>query len=185
MQKDHGSSAPSTPASGGVRHRRRSNEFPVEMSRTNGNHLLANDHNKYRSMWIHACSSLWMLGGFVMIHYLGHLYVSAMVVIIQIFMARELFNLLRKAHEDKRLPGFRILNWHFYFIAMLFVYGHILSHRLVKYTCKCLWSFSVADMSKEDIKPPYFGGAANSTYEVRAGIAGENAWNKLKFSQCT
>ncbi|KAE8734934.1 Phosphatidate cytidylyltransferase 1 [Hibiscus syriacus] len=54
-----------------------------------------------------------------------------MVVIIQIFMARELFNLLRKALEDKCLPGFRLLNWHFYFTAMLFVYGRILSHRLV------------------------------------------------------
>ncbi|KAL1155543.1 hypothetical protein V6Z11_A08G032100 [Gossypium hirsutum] len=38
---------------------------------------------------------------------------------------------MRRAHEDKRLPGFRILNWHFYFTAMLFVYGRILSHQLV------------------------------------------------------
>lgn len=131
MQKDHGSSAPSTPTSGRVRHRRRSNEFAVEMSRTNGNHLLVNDHNKYRSMWVRACSSLWMLGGFLLILYLGHLYIWAMVVIIQIFMASELFSLLRRAHEDKRLPGFRILNWHFFFTAMLFVYGRILSLRLV------------------------------------------------------
>ncbi|OMO83606.1 Phosphatidate cytidylyltransferase [Corchorus capsularis] len=132
MQKDHGNSAPSTPTSGRVRHRRRSNEFPVEMSRPNGNHLLlVDDHNKYRSMWVRACSSLWMLAGFLLILYFGHLYISAMVVIIQIFMARELFNLLRRAHEDKRLPGFRILNWYFYFTAMLFVYGRILSHRLV------------------------------------------------------
>ncbi|XVF70746.1 hypothetical protein PTKIN_Ptkin11bG0187600 [Pterospermum kingtungense] len=131
MQKDHGSSAPSTPTSGRVRHRRRSNEFAVEMSRTNGNHLLVNDQSKYRSMWIRACSSLWMLGGFLLILYLGHLYIWAMVVIIQIFMARELFSLLRRAHEDKRLPGFRILNWHFFFTAMLFVYGRILSLRLV------------------------------------------------------
>ncbi|KAE8673562.1 Phosphatidate cytidylyltransferase 1 [Hibiscus syriacus] len=45
--------------------------------------------------------------------------------------SNELFSLLRRAHEDKRLPGFRILNWHFYFTAMLFVYGRILSHQLV------------------------------------------------------
>ncbi|TYI13047.1 hypothetical protein ES332_A08G031500v1 [Gossypium tomentosum] len=131
MQKDHGSSAPSTPTSARLRHRRRSNEFNFEMSKTNGNHLLINDHDKYKSMWIRACSSLWMLGGFLLIIYLGHLYILAMVVVIQIFMASELFNLLRRAHEDKRLPGFRILNWHFYFTAMLFVYGRILSHQLV------------------------------------------------------
>ncbi|KAB2044401.1 hypothetical protein ES319_D01G087200v1 [Gossypium barbadense] len=129
MQKDN--SAPSTPTSARARHRRRSNEFPADESKTNGHLLLVNDHNKYRSMWIRACSSLWMLGFFLLVIYLGHLYVLAMVVIIQIFMARELFNLLRKAHEDKHLPGFRLLNWHFYFTAMLFVYGRILSHRLV------------------------------------------------------
>ncbi|KAK8635395.1 hypothetical protein V6N13_004133 [Hibiscus sabdariffa] len=139
MQKEHGSApttptsarGPTTPTSGRVRHRRRSNEFNFEISKTNGDHLLINDHNKYRSMWIRACSSMWMLGGFLLIVYLGHLYILAMVVVIQIFMASELFNLLRRAHEDKRLPGFRILNWHFYFTAMLFVYGRILSHQLV------------------------------------------------------
>lgn len=120
--------------------------------------------------------------------YMGHLYIWAMVVVIQIFMAKELFNLLRRATEDRRLPGFRLLNWcetlfldgllslcaillligslvlvgffrrcafvlglkgcdgvvvfpcfcnilqcfrHFFFTAMLFVYGRILSQRLV------------------------------------------------------
>ncbi|XP_057960722.1 phosphatidate cytidylyltransferase 1 isoform X2 [Malania oleifera] len=72
-----------------------------------------------------------MIGGFAFIIYMGHLYIWAMVVVIQIFMARELFSLLRKAHEDSHLPGFRLLNWHFFFTAMLFVYGRILSQRLV------------------------------------------------------
>jgi phosphatidate cytidylyltransferase len=61
---------------------------------------------------------------------MGHLSITAMVVVIQIFMARELFSLLRKTHEDRQLPGFRQLNWHFFFTAMLFVYGRILSQRL-------------------------------------------------------
>lgn len=82
-------------------------------------------------MLIRAYSSVWMIGGFALIIYLGHLCITAMVVVIQIFMAKELFNLLRKAHEDRHLPGFRLLNWHFFFTAMLFVYGRILSQRLV------------------------------------------------------
>lgn len=52
-----------------------------------------------------------MIGGFAFVIYMGHLYIWAMIVVIQIFMAKELFNLLRKAHEDKQLPGFRLLNW--------------------------------------------------------------------------
>lgn len=104
------------------------------MNRTNVSrvsNLLLGDKNKYRSMWIRTCSSLWMLGGVMFIIYMGHLYIWAMVVVIQIVMARELFFLLRRAHEERRLPGFRLLNWHFFFTAMLFVYGRILQQQLV------------------------------------------------------
>ncbi|KAE8655734.1 Phosphatidate cytidylyltransferase 1 [Hibiscus syriacus] len=82
-------------------------------------------------MWIRTYSTVWMIGGFALIVYMGHLYITAMVVVIQIFMARELFNLLRKAHEDRHLPGFRLLNLHFFFTAMLFVYGRLLNQPLV------------------------------------------------------
>ncbi|GFZ03299.1 cytidinediphosphate diacylglycerol synthase 2 [Actinidia rufa] len=129
MQKDHGN-APAT-STGRLRHRRRSNEVPSEIVKENGSHLLVNDQNKYRSMLTRIYSSIWMIGGFVLIIYMGHLYIWGMVVVIQIFMARELFNLLRKAHEDSHLPGFRLLNWHFFFTAVLFVYGRFLNQRLV------------------------------------------------------
>lgn len=86
-------------------------QVPPEVVKANGNHLLVNDRSKYKSMLIRAYSSVWMIGGFAFIIYMGHLYIWAMVVVIQIFMAKELFNLLRRAHEDRRLPGFRLLNW--------------------------------------------------------------------------
>ncbi|KAL3812518.1 hypothetical protein ACJIZ3_013786 [Penstemon smallii] len=128
MQKDTGSGGPSTPR---LRRRKGSNEVPPELDKANGGRLLVNDRNKYKSMLIRAYSSVWMIGGFALIIYMGHLYIWAMVVVIQIFMAKELFILLRKSHEDKHLPGFKHLNWHFFFTAMLFVYGRILSQRLV------------------------------------------------------
>uniref|UniRef100_A0A7C8ZT41 Phosphatidate cytidylyltransferase n=1 Tax=Opuntia streptacantha TaxID=393608 RepID=A0A7C8ZT41_OPUST len=127
MHKE-GGSAPSTPK---VRRRKHPNEIPSETTKTNGDHLLVDDNSKYKSMWIRTYSTLWMIAGFVFIIYMGHLYICAMVVVIQILMARELFNLLRKVREDQHLPGFRLLNWHFFFTAMLFVYGRILSQRLV------------------------------------------------------
>ncbi|XP_050368190.1 phosphatidate cytidylyltransferase 2 isoform X1 [Argentina anserina] len=132
MQRDNTAGNPSTPRSPRLRHRRRSAEQLIpDASNTNGGHLLVDDNNKYKTMWIRAYSTVWMIGGFALIIYMGHLAITAMVVVIQIFMAKELFNLLRKAHEDKCLPGFRLLNWHFFFTAMLFVYGRILSQRLV------------------------------------------------------
>ncbi|KAL5563524.1 hypothetical protein UlMin_033271 [Ulmus minor] len=130
MQRDGNNGAPSTP-SGRIRHRRRSNEAVPDVSGANGGSLLVNDSNKYKSMLVRTYSSFWMIGGFVLIIYMGHLYISAMVVVLQIYMAKELFNLLRKAHEDRRLPGFRLLNWYFFFTAMCFVYGRMLSQRLV------------------------------------------------------
>ncbi|KAL2486719.1 Phosphatidate cytidylyltransferase 1 [Abeliophyllum distichum] len=132
MQKDSGSGGPSTPSgpTGRLRRRRGSNEVPPEAIKDKGSDLLVNDRNKYKSMLIRTYSSVWMIGGFAFLIYMGHLYIWAMVVVIQIFMAKELFNLLRKAHEDRHLPGFRLLNWHFFFTAMLFVYGRILNQRL-------------------------------------------------------
>lgn len=133
MQKDSGSGSPSTTSGPTVRLRRRrgSNESPSGVNVANGGHLLVSDRNKYKSMLIRIYSSVWMIGGFALIIYMGHLYIWAMIVVIQIFMAKELFNLLRKAHEDKSLPGFRLLNWQFFFTAMLFVYGRFLNQRLV------------------------------------------------------
>ncbi|XP_021763486.1 phosphatidate cytidylyltransferase 1-like [Chenopodium quinoa] len=114
-----------------IRRRKQSNEIPAELTKPNGGNLLANDRNKYKSMWIRTHSTLWMIGAFVLTIYLGHLYICSMVILIQILMAKELFNLLRKVREDRDLPGFRLLNWHFFFTAMLFVYGRFLSQRLV------------------------------------------------------
>ncbi|KAA3489020.1 phosphatidate cytidylyltransferase 1-like [Gossypium australe] len=124
MQKENNTTVPSA-ATPRIRHRKRSNEVIPEPSKANGGNLLVNDRNKYKSMWIRTHSTVWMIGGFALIVYMGHLYITAMVVVIQIFMAKELFNLLRKAHEDRHLPG------HFFFTAMFFVYGRLLSQPLV------------------------------------------------------
>lgn len=113
-----------------ARHRRKSTEAFPDVMKVNGGDLLVNDQNKYKSMWIRTYSSVWMLMGFILVVYLGHLYLWGMIVVIQILMASELFNLLRRAHEDRRLPGFRLLNWHFFFTAMLYVYGRILSNQI-------------------------------------------------------
>ncbi|KAK8952927.1 Phosphatidate cytidylyltransferase [Platanthera guangdongensis] len=82
-------------------------------------------------MLIRTRSSIWMIGGFIFTVYLGHLFIWALVVLIQFLMANELFNLHRRANADKKLPGFRNLNWYFFCTAMLFTYGRFLSQHLV------------------------------------------------------
>ncbi|KAI7744637.1 hypothetical protein M8C21_001246 [Ambrosia artemisiifolia] len=105
--------SPKSPSTARSRHHKKSVEaFPDVMKLTaSASDLLLNDQNKYKSMWVRTYSSVWMLLCFILVVYLGHLYLWGMIVIIQILMTNELFNLLRRAHEDKRLPGFRLLNW--------------------------------------------------------------------------
>ncbi|KAJ6805289.1 putative phosphatidate cytidylyltransferase 1 [Iris pallida] len=132
MHKENSSGSPHASASPRVRHRKRcSTEVLPDPYGSNEANLLVNDNNKYRSMRIRAHSSLWMLAVFSLVVYMGHLCISALIVVIQILMARELFNLLKKAHEDTQLPGFRLLNWHFFFTVMLFAYGRFLSRHFV------------------------------------------------------
>ncbi|XP_028555539.1 phosphatidate cytidylyltransferase 1-like [Dendrobium catenatum] len=131
MHKENNIGDPSSNSTTRLRHRKRSSELPPEVPKSDGSQFLVNDPKKYKSMLIRTYSTIWMIGGFIFIIYMGHLYIWAMVVVLQIFMARELFNLLRRANEDRQLPGFRLLNWHFFFTAMLFTYGRFLSQHLV------------------------------------------------------
>ncbi|KAJ9562848.1 hypothetical protein OSB04_008008 [Centaurea solstitialis] len=156
MIKENDGNVPVT-HTGRVRRRKGSNEVPGDVDQANGTKFLAKDQNKYKSMLVRAYSTIWMIGGFIFVVYMGHLYIWAMIVIIQIFMAKELFNLLRKAHEDKQLPGFRLLNWHIFFTAMLFVYGRILSQRLVNtVTTDKFWYKLVGNLIKYHMVTCYF-----------------------------
>lgn len=76
-----------------------------------GGQLLINNQDKYKSLRIRALSSVWMIGSFCLVIYMGHLYIWAMIVGIQIVMAKELFKLAALAQREKNLPGFRLINW--------------------------------------------------------------------------
>ncbi|BBN09196.1 phosphatidate cytidylyltransferase [Marchantia polymorpha subsp. ruderalis] len=140
MQKEkwNGPSPPLSPNLHVPKHRSRKrsteeNRTSHDSAKANGDtNLLVNDQNKYKSMKTRVLSSVWMIGGFVGIVYMGHLYIWAMIVVIQLFMAQELFTLARAAQRGKNVPGFRLLNWFFFITAMVYVYGRFLSKQLVK-----------------------------------------------------
>ncbi|KAJ0765658.1 putative phosphatidate cytidylyltransferase [Helianthus annuus] len=94
--------SPRLPSAARSRHHRKSTEAFPDVVKLNATDLLLNDQNKYRSLWIRTYSSVWMLLCFILVVYLGHLY----------------------------LWGFRLLNWHFFFTAMLYVYGRILGQQI-------------------------------------------------------
>eukprot|EP00250_Pteridium_aquilinum_P001120 c11328_g1_i1 orf=222-1478(+) len=114
-----------------LRHRIRRRSSEESRNEANGDHLLVDDREKYQKFRIRTLSTLWMIGGFILIVYMGHLYIWGMIVVIQVYMARELFTLAARSQKERQLPGFRLLNWHFFFTAMVYVYGRFLSKQLV------------------------------------------------------
>eukprot|EP00249_Psilotum_nudum_P003231 c16609_g1_i3 orf=168-785(+) len=116
-----------------VRHRsrKRFGDDTKSSGGSNGEQFLVDDRNKYKRFRTRTLSTVWMIGGFLLVLYMGHLYISAMIVVIQIFMVIEIFTLARAAQREEHLPGFRLLNWHFFFTAMVYVYGKFLSKQLV------------------------------------------------------
>lgn len=78
-------------------------------------------------------STLLMIGSFLGIIYLGHVYLAAMIVGIQMVMVKELFTFSRKkaAHQEKEVPVSNLLQWYFFGVACFFVYGRFLNHNLM------------------------------------------------------
>eukprot|EP00249_Psilotum_nudum_P017820 c26505_g1_i2 orf=513-1715(+) len=131
MSKERGGGMPSG-TSTFVRHRARKRfADDAKSADVNGEQNSSQNRKKYKSFRIRTLSTIWMIAGFLFVLYMGHLYIWAMIVVLQIFMAREIFNLARAAQREEQLPGFRLLNWHFFFTAMVYVYGRFLSKQLV------------------------------------------------------
>ncbi|GAQ90521.1 phosphatidate cytidyltransferase [Klebsormidium nitens] len=95
-----------------------------------GHGLLVDRQDKYASLRIRALSSVWMIVSFCAVIYLGHIYIWAMIVGIQIVMAKELFKLAALAQREKNLPGFRLINWAIFLTGMLYVYGRFMNRQL-------------------------------------------------------
>ncbi|KAI4963405.1 hypothetical protein ZWY2020_014143 [Hordeum vulgare] len=109
--KDTGSGDVSPSHAGRVRHRRRPNETATDGNRANGAVLLVMTRTS-TSLLIRYIFNFVDDWSFVFVVYMGHLYIWAMVVVIQIFMATELLTY----SEDQRRNNcqeFRLLNWRF------------------------------------------------------------------------
>jgi len=90
---------------------------------------------KVRTLW-----TFILLAGFFTILALGHMYVIAMVTIIQIIVYKEVIALASIPAEEKKIPFFKVINWYprspllngvlmaRYFLAttMFFLYGESL-----------------------------------------------------------
>jgi phosphatidate cytidylyltransferase len=61
---------------------------------------------KVRTLW-----TFILLAGFFTILALGHMYVIAMVTVIQIIVYKEVIALASVPAQERRIPFFKVLNW--------------------------------------------------------------------------
>mmetsp|Transcript_33988 Transcript_33988/g.64942 ORF Transcript_33988/g.64942 Transcript_33988/m.64942 type:complete len:444 (-) Transcript_33988:396-1727(-) len=86
--------------------------------------LLVNQtaRKKWTSFRTRTTSTIGMLGGFVGIIYLGHVFIWMLVLVIQTVMVHELFKLAQHLRAEKKLPGFRFLQWYFFVVVTFFTH---------------------------------------------------------------
>eukprot|EP00898_Chlorokybus_atmophyticus_P008847 jgi/Chlat1/8964/Chrsp94S08277 len=92
--------------------------------------LEAQDPSKWKRMRTRVMSATVMVVLFLLCIYGGHVYVSLMVLCIQVVMIHELFTLASSAQRENKLPGFRLLQWYYAAVAFFYVYGRFLTHQL-------------------------------------------------------
>ena len=92
------------------------------------------DHQKggkARSFAIRTGSTVVLIGGFLFFLWAGHVPLMCLVLLLQTLMVREVFNLGRMEKEDEKLPGFRALQWYFFWVATFYLYLRFITNNLL------------------------------------------------------
>ncbi|KAK3256595.1 hypothetical protein CYMTET_34273 [Cymbomonas tetramitiformis] len=103
--------------------------------------LLVNESatKKWQSFRTRFVSSVCMVGGFFVVLYFGHVFVWALVSLIQTVMVHELYKLAQKSRAEKDLPGFRFLQWYFFATMVFFVHGRFVRDNLQEEISQRVW----------------------------------------------
>jgi phosphatidate cytidylyltransferase len=83
-----------------------------------------NEHakeNKMGSFYIRTVTTIAMLVGFVLLLFLGHVYVAGFVIFLLILCFKELKSLKRQKEIDNRIPFFNLVSWYFFLIYVAFL----------------------------------------------------------------
>lgn len=73
---------------------------------------------KMRSFAVRTLSTVVLIAGFLAFLWAGHVPLMFLVLIIQALMVREAFSLGRMDKEEEALPGFRALQWYFFWVSL-------------------------------------------------------------------
>ena len=90
--------------------------------------LLVDQPNKWRNMWVRLIWTLIMMGGYVAIILAGHVWVIALICVIQTIVYREVISICIVPSQERKLPWLRALHWYFLLSTNYFLYGESLIH---------------------------------------------------------
>lgn len=83
--------------------------------------------NKWKNAWVRFMYSVPMILGFIAILWMGPLYVSMLIIALQIKSFHELMTIGHSKYSSLELPWYRLLNWYFLAVANYFFFGESLT----------------------------------------------------------
>lgn len=103
----------------------------INKTKDNSNVVLLKDetvNKKWQNALIRGVWSLFMVGSFSLILYLGHFYICLLVGLLQFYIYSEVINIGVEPGRQKKLPMNRFLHWWFLATTEYFLYGESLTH---------------------------------------------------------
>ncbi|KAL7473248.1 hypothetical protein ACHAXS_014027 [Conticribra weissflogii] len=97
------------------------------------------DESRLRKMLIRLISGLVMLSLFILILLSGHVYVCALVALLQVLLFRELVTVRYHAFFDRieqTIPLFRTTQWMWFFVAIFYAYSEFVVEVIIKSNTK-------------------------------------------------
>ncbi|CAM9680764.1 unnamed protein product, partial [Choristocarpus tenellus] len=94
--------------------------------------------SKGRKILVRTVVGVGMVAGFLGIVWAGHLYLSALVMLLQALVFKEMVNVRYSAAKEREMPLFRTLQWSWFSVAIFYTYGDFL-HEFVLQHRALLW----------------------------------------------
>ena len=77
--------------------------------------------NRMSSFYLRTITTLAMLGGLILLIFLGHAYCAGFVIFLLVLCFKELKALKRQKELDNKIPFFNTVNWYFFLIYVAFL----------------------------------------------------------------
>ncbi|CAM9111681.1 unnamed protein product [Hapterophycus canaliculatus] len=94
--------------------------------------------SRLRKVIVRSVVGFFMVTSFVGIVWAGHLYLSALVVLIQACVFKEMVSVRYSAAKERDMPLFRTLQWSWFMVAIFYTYGDFLHEFVLKHRA-LLW----------------------------------------------